>query len=110
MKTNVTHSSHIGVDTTDALDGFETFESEYINFESEKSQLYMFLDENRVERKEKLDVLQYWKENQWRYPQLSLMARDIPSIFVTTGASESFSSNGVWVTSKYRISLLSSNV
>ena len=51
------------------------------------------------------DVLQWWKGNQSKFPILSMMARDILSIPVTTVASESTFSAGKRVIDAKRASM-----
>ena len=60
----------------------------------QKSQLELYLDEPRVNRNAPLDILAFWKSNQFRYPILAMMARDILSIPVSTVASKAAFSNG----------------
>ena len=57
-----------------------------------KSQLDLYLEEPRLNRKQyaKLNVLSWWKQNDNRFSELSLMARDLLSILITTVASELF--------------------
>ncbi|KAL4605074.1 hypothetical protein ACB092_09G002400 [Castanea dentata] len=55
----------------------------------QKTQLELYLDEPRVDRNAKLDILAFWKGNEFRYPELAAMARDILSIPISTVASES---------------------
>lgn len=101
-----------GENPSDDLVGFESFESRYDKKVQEKSQLDKYLEEPPLDRFQHpdLNILQYWKENQGRYPELALMARDILSIPITTVASESSFSIGGRILSKYRSSLLSDNV
>ncbi|KAM0062415.1 putative HAT dimerization domain, ribonuclease H-like superfamily, hAT-like transposase, RNase-H [Helianthus debilis subsp. tardiflorus] len=106
----IPESSNVGGNTLAEMDEFDTFQSQFKVADNEKSQLTLYLEEQNVDRKVELDVLQYWKENQVRYPKLAIMARDILSIPITTVASESSFSIGGRVLSKYRTSLLSSNV
>lgn len=70
-----------------------------------KTQLELYLAEPRYSRTEEFDVLSFWKTNQYRYPELSAMARDVLAIPVSTVASESAFSVGGRVLDQYRSSL-----
>ena len=77
-----------------------------------KSQLGLYLEEPRLDKKQnsKLEVLSWWKEHYNRFPELSLMARDLMSIPITTFASESSFSTGKKILTPYRSRLLLENV
>ena len=77
-----------------------------------KSQLDTYLEEANLSNKyhPNLDVLQYWKYNKARFPDLLLLACDILSIQITMVTSESTFSIGSQVLNKYRIRLLVDNV
>ena len=77
-----------------------------------KNELDVYLDEPQVDvdDSEDFDVLHYWKVNEKKFPILSLMARDVLSIPITTVASESAFSIGGRVLTKYRSSTLPENV
>ncbi|KAM3231992.1 hypothetical protein P3L10_017351 [Capsicum annuum] len=76
-----TTSNEIG----DVLEEFDVFENQS-ELGRNKTQLDLYLEEPKLDRKANpnLDVLAYWKENSARYPELSLMARDVLSIPITT--------------------------
>lgn len=69
-------------EAADLFREFDSFESEVVV--SQKSQLELYLDEPRLDRKARLDVLAYWRGNQFRYPEVAAMARDILSIPVSS--------------------------
>ena len=57
-----------------------------------------------------MNVLHFWKANQFRYPELSIMARDVLSIPISTIASESAFSVGGRILDQYRSALKSETV
>ncbi|XP_071933016.1 zinc finger BED domain-containing protein RICESLEEPER 1-like [Coffea arabica] len=91
--------------------GFDVYQSQQWA-SGNKSELELYLDERLVDRKQQpdLNVLTYWKESRIRYPELSLMARDILSILITTVASEHAFSHGGRILEKFRTSMLLDNM
>ena len=77
---------HGRYDTHDDLSGFETYASQLIGSNSNKSQLYLYLEETQLNHRihEDLDVLGYWKSHSNRFPKLPFMACDILNIPITT--------------------------
>ncbi|CAI0418194.1 unnamed protein product [Linum tenue] len=91
----------------DDMDEFDSFgESQFL---SDRTQLDEYLDCKRLNRKQPLDVLLWWKTNESRFPELACVARDVLSIPITTVASESAFSMGGRVLSNLRSSLLPEN-
>ena len=95
-------------DRHDDFSAFETYTSQLIRSDSSKSQLDLYLEETRLNHRfhEDLDVMGYWKSHSHCFPELSLMARDILSIPITTVASESAFSTGSRILDKFCSSLL----
>ena len=63
-----------------------------------------------MSRNVNFDVLTFWKYHQYRYPELTAMARDVLSIPVSTVASEAAFSIGGHVLKQYRSLLKPENV
>lgn len=80
-----------------------------LNPAMEKTEMNRYLEEKRLNRALEIDVLAYWNTNQFRYPNLALMARDVLTIPISTVASESAFSVGGRVLDQYR-SCLAHNI
>ncbi|CAO2816261.1 unnamed protein product [Amaranthus hypochondriacus] len=70
-----------------------------------KIEVDKYLDEVTEEDGEGFDILTWWKNNSSRFPILSLVARDVLAIPVSTVASESAFSTGGRVLDSFRSSL-----
>ncbi|XP_035836239.1 zinc finger BED domain-containing protein RICESLEEPER 1 isoform X4 [Helianthus annuus] len=91
------------------LKDFDQFQSKDF-LANKKTELQLYLDESRVDRNSNLDVLTFWKANEFRYPTLARMARDFLTIPVSTVASESTFSASGRVLNEHRSSLGSNEV
>ncbi|CAL8176331.1 unnamed protein product [Prunus armeniaca] len=105
--TNETTSHNEGGDTI-----LEDFDNSYKNGSSscKKNELHKYLDEERLDRKQDIDVLSWWQMEHFHYPILSHLARDVLTIPISTVASESAFSIGGRVLDQYRSSLLPQTV
>jgi hypothetical protein len=64
------------------------------------------LDEPKcLDKSTTFDILSFWKGNEFHYPEVAAMARDILSIPISTVASESTFCTGGCVIDQYRSSL-----
>ncbi|KAK2641734.1 hypothetical protein Ddye_023497 [Dipteronia dyeriana] len=72
----------------------------------QRTQLDLYLEERRLERSIDLNILDFWKGNEPRYPELAAMARDVLSVPISTVASESAFSMGGRILDQFRSSLL----
>ncbi|TYG53201.1 hypothetical protein ES288_D09G090400v1 [Gossypium darwinii] len=72
---------------------------------SEKSHLDIYLEEQELELNSQIDVSDYWSKSSVRYNELSLLARDLLVIPISTVASESALSMGKKVITPLRSSL-----
>ncbi|KAK9706398.1 hypothetical protein RND81_07G121500 [Saponaria officinalis] len=75
-----------------------------------KNDLDKYLEEAREVNSKGFDILDWWKKRQETYPIISLMARDVLAIPVSTVASESAFSTGGRILDPFRSSLSSKMV
>ena len=78
----------------DYFDDYNSFSGTRSRPQAGRSQLDLYLEEPALELNVELDVLEFWHGSSMRYPELSLMARDLLTIPVSTVASESAFSLG----------------
>ena len=80
--------------------------------ETGKSQLDVYLDESVLDFRcyAEMDVLQWWKSNNDRFPDLSILACDLLSVPIATVASDFEFCMGSRVFNKYKDRMLPMNV
>ncbi|RLM78248.1 zinc finger BED domain-containing protein RICESLEEPER 2-like [Panicum miliaceum] len=74
--------------------GIDQFRSQRRGSWVEKSELDAYLEEELVREDENFEILSWWKTNSNKYPVLSVMARDVLAIPLSTISSESAFSLG----------------
>ncbi|KAI0522399.1 hypothetical protein KFK09_004778 [Dendrobium nobile] len=87
----------------EVMKDFQSFHSE-IGM-PRKSELELYLDEPNLDAEIDLDILQFWKGNQYRFPAISAMARDVLCIPISTVASENSFNYSGRILDQYRSSL-----
>lgn len=67
--------------------------------------MHVYLLEPRAKRTSSINMLEFWKAQQYRYPELAKLAMDILCVPVSTVASESAFSLGGRILNEYRSSM-----
>uniref|UniRef100_A0A7N0TG71 BED-type domain-containing protein n=1 Tax=Kalanchoe fedtschenkoi TaxID=63787 RepID=A0A7N0TG71_KALFE len=75
--------------TQDGLSDFDVYVTEINTSQNTKSELDQYLDESLLPRVQEFDVLNWWKLNRQKYPNLSRMAADVLSIPVSAVTPDS---------------------
>ncbi|KAM3235649.1 hypothetical protein P3L10_015686 [Capsicum annuum] len=93
------------------FDEFKVFENTSV-CNAGKSELTLYLEEQKIDYEsfQEIVVIKYWKDNDKKYPNLSVMACDVLSIPITLVASESAFSIGGRVVTKCRSCVHHENV
>ncbi|CAN1320030.1 Zinc finger BED domain-containing protein RICESLEEPER 1 [Linum perenne] len=90
-------------------DCFAAFDDDNHTGDDPRAELVKYLVESREvdssDKKQRFDVLAYWKASALRFPILSEMARDVLAVPISSVASESAFSTGGRVLSNFRSSL-----
>ena len=72
---------------------------------SSKTELKIYLSESTIEEEASFNILKWWKLNSERFPVLSILARDMLAVPISTVASKSTFSTGGRVLNCFRSSL-----
>ena len=72
---------------------------------TKKSQLQVYLLEPRARITSSINILEFWKSQQYRYPELAKLAMDILCVPISTVVSESAFSLGGRILNEYRSSM-----
>ena len=72
---------------------------------SSKTELEIYLSESTIEEEGSFNILRWWKLNSERFLILSILARDVLAVPISTVASESAFSTGGRVLDCFRSSL-----
>lgn len=81
-----------GNDDLDVFGDYDRFLNSTSKSQGNKSELDLYLEESSYDLNSDLDVLEFWSKSSMRYPELSVLARDILSIPVSTvNSKEAFS-------------------
>ncbi|KAL5732006.1 hypothetical protein ACHQM5_004675 [Ranunculus cassubicifolius] len=91
--------------TRDRLSGYDKFLNDSSDNQEVKTELVKYLEEPVFPRNVDFDILSWWKVNAPKYPVLSLMARDVLGIPMSTVELESAFNIGDRVLDPYRSSL-----
>ncbi|KAJ9535682.1 hypothetical protein OSB04_un001165 [Centaurea solstitialis] len=83
----------------------EQYTSSELDATSQKSQLELYLEEPTLSRTMSVDVLDFWKSQEFKYPDLARLARDVLCVPISTVASESAFSLGGRILDQYRSSM-----
>ncbi|KAG6493329.1 hypothetical protein ZIOFF_048311 [Zingiber officinale] len=101
----LTFQDDISKESSNVFKEFDEFEDFEFAISAQKSQLEMYLDEPRSKRTSSINVLEFWRSQQFRYPELAKLARDVLAVPVSTVASESAFSLGGRILDQYRSSM-----
>ncbi|GAB4860814.1 hypothetical protein Ancab_040052 [Ancistrocladus abbreviatus] len=86
-------SSNVNTDfasgSDDVFEDYNQFLSVTSRSQGRKSELDLYLEEPSYDLNSDLDVLEFWSKSAMRYPELSVMARDMLSIPASTVTSKS---------------------
>ncbi|KAL4587067.1 hypothetical protein LXL04_011717 [Taraxacum kok-saghyz] len=88
------------------LEEFDEYDNDDLS-STTTTQLQVYLLEPRAKRTSPVHMLDFWKSQQYRYPELAKLAMDILCVPVSTVASESAFSLGGRILNAYRSSMTS---